>query len=131
MNDNGYIQGKIHHGGLINSKLILSLESLTKGYKKLDGHKIGIHGSSHLFDKNDDVIGGVPGLFSLENQKLWNELFETELRSRITQNKIVHNAYTGKTEFFAVIMEYYRETPVKLEIHFPEIYAILKKILPN
>lgn len=129
--DDGYVQGKVHHGGLMDSTMILSLQSLIKGFKNLDGHNVGIHEFSHLIDKNDDVIDGVPGLFSVDDQKLWNELIETELRKRIKQNKIDNYAYTGKTEFFAVIMEYYRETPEKLERHFPEIYAILQKNLPN
>ena len=97
----------------------------------MDGHNVGIHEFSHLIDKNDNVIDGVPGLFSVDDQKLWNEIIETELRKRIKQNKIDNYAYTGKTEFFAVIMEYYRETPEKLERHFPDIYAILRKNLPN
>jgi hypothetical protein len=127
--NNGSGQVNIHHGGLIDSTMFLSLDSLIQGFKKLDGQNVGIHEFSHLMDKNDDTIDGVPGLFSIENQKLWNELIETELKRLVKQGELDNYAYTGKTEFFAVIMEYYKEKPEKIERHFPEIYAILKKNL--
>jgi Mlc titration factor MtfA (ptsG expression regulator) len=131
MHNNGSGQRNIHHGGLIDSTMFLSLDSLVKGFKKLDGQNVGIHESLHLISKNDHFIDGVPGLFSIQDQKLWNELIETELIGLVKQGILDNYVYSGKTEFFAVIMKYYREKPEKIERHFPEIHAILKKNLPN
>ena len=131
MHDNRSGLGNIHHGNLTDSTLILSLDLLIQGFKKLDGQNVGINEFSYLMDKNDDAIDIVPGLFSIENQKLWNELIETELIKLIKQGELDNHTYTGKIEFFAVLMEYYREKPEKIEKLFPEIYAILKRKLLN
>lgn len=125
IDEKGNIQGKIHHGGLMDSTMILSLPSLVYGFSINDGRNVGIHEFSHLLDKEDDSIDGLPFMFSSEDRLIWSRVVERELRKKQHESKINGYAYTDKTEFFAVLMEVYHENPNRIKKRFPELYDIL------
>lgn len=123
----GPIQGKVHKGGLMDSTMIISLPSLVRGFTLNDGRNVGIHEFAHLLDKADGSIDGLPISFDSAERKLWYALVEKELRKKKPESKINIYAYTGQSEFFAVLMEVYRENPNRIEKRFPELYVILER----
>lgn len=123
--EKGNVQGKIHHGGLMDSTMILSLPSLIRGFSLNDGQNVGIHEFAHLLDKEDDNIDGLPFMFSTEDRIIWSRIVAKELRKKKAESKINGYAYTSKTEFFAVLMEVYHENPNRIKKRFPELYDIL------
>lgn len=123
--EKGNVQGKIHHGGLMDSTMILSLPSLIRGFSLNDGQNVGIHEFAHLLDKQDDNIDGLPFMFSTEDRIIWSRIVDKELRKKKAESKINGYAYTSKTEFFAVLMEVYHENPNRIKKRFPELYDVL------
>lgn len=123
--EKGNVQGKIHHGGLMDSTMILSLPSLIRGFSLNDGQNVGIHEFAHLLDKEDDNIDGLPFMFSTEDRIIWSRIVDKELRKKKAESKINGYAYTSKTEFFAVLMEVYHENPNRIKKRFPELYDVL------
>lgn len=127
----GMIQGKIHQGGLMDSTMILSLPALISGFSVLDGQNVGIHEFSHLLDKQDNEIDGLPFMFDEGNRKVWTQFVEIELKKKDHPSKIDKYAFTNDEEFFAVVMETYRELPNRLNKKYPELYQILDSYLNN
>ena len=127
----GMIQGKIHQGGLMDSTMILSLPALISGFNVLDGQNVGIHEFSHLLDKQDNEIDGLPFMFDEGNRKVWTQFVEIELKKKAHPSKIDRYAFTNDEEFFAVVMETYRELPNRLNKKYPELYQILDSYLNN
>ncbi len=127
----GMIQGKIHQGGLMDSTMILSLPALISGFNVLDGQNVGIHEFSHLLDKQDNEIDGLPFMFDEGNRKVWTQFVEIELKKKDHPSKIDKYAFTNDEEFFAVVMETYRELPNRLNKKYPELYQILDSYLNN
>lgn len=126
ISDKGHIEGKIHQGGLMDSTMILSLPSIIKGFELNDGRNVGVHEFAHLLDKEDNSIDGIPFIVSKSDRKSWASLVERELNSRKHKSKIDPYAYSSESEFFAVLMEVYRENPNRLSKKFPELYDLLK-----
>ena len=127
LNDQGVVLGKVHQGGLMDTTMILSLPALVAGYKNSkDKHNVGIHEFAHLIDKASGYIDGVPAGMDLEDRKDWVQLCKEEMQAILKGNSDI-NAYgaVNKGEFFAVIVEYYKENPKYLEKKHPELFEIL------
>lgn len=127
LNDQGVVLGKVHQGGLMDTTMILSLPALVAGYKNSkDKHNVGIHEFAHLIDKASGYIDGVPAGMDLEDRKDWVQLCKEEMQAILKGNSDI-NAYgaVNKGEFFAVIVEYYKESPKYLEKKHPELFEIL------
>lgn len=129
INGQGNIQGKVHQGGLMDSTMILSLPALIKGFKLYDSQNVGIHEFAHLLDKQDDSIDGIPFMFSEEDRKIWSMIVEREIKKKRVKTKIDAYALTNESEFFAVLMETYRENPNRVKKKYPELYRILESNL--
>lgn len=127
INEQGVVAGKVHQGGLMDTTMILSLPALIAGFKNFnDKQNVGIHEFAHLVDKASGNIDGVPAGMPKEDRKLWLQLCDEEMKAIIKgKSKINEYAATNKGEFFAVIVEYYRESPETLEKKHPEIFQIL------
>lgn len=125
----GNVLGKVHHGGLMDSTMILSLPSLIYGFSLSDSKNVGIHEFSHLLDKEDESIDGLPCMFSKEDRVIWSNIVEKELHKKHSDFKLNGYAYTDKSEFFAVLMETFRENPDRIKKKFPELYDILLSYL--
>ncbi len=133
LNQKGLVLGKVHHGGLHDSTMILSLPALKHGFmNNQDKKNVGIHEFSHLLDKSDGEINGLPFFLNPQESTLWQQCVEKEISKIKTKHSDIKSyAATNKAEFFAVIMEYFRESPEILEKKHPEIYKILHSHLPE
>ena len=131
INEKGIVQGKVHHGGLMNSTMILSLTSLINGFKLNDSINLGIHEFSHLLDKADDSIDGLPFYLSKDETLIWARIFEKELISKKGISKINPYAFKNQSEFFAVLMETYIENPIRIKKRYPELFEILERNLDS
>jgi len=129
ISNTGRVQGKVHDGGLMDSTMILSLPALVSGFKNFkDGQNVGIHEFSHLIDKSNGVIDGLPDGFNSEMTKKWNRYVDIEFE-KIEKGKSKLNSYalTNKGEFFAVLMEEFRENPVRLKKNNADLYEVINR----
>lgn len=125
----GNVLGKVHQGGLMDTTMILSLPALIHGFTNHnDKSNVGVHEFSHLIDKADGEIDGVPVGMNMAERKHWIELCTSEMAEILKGHSDI-NPYgaTNKGEFFAVIMEYYKENPVLLSRKHPELFEMLDK----
>lgn len=120
----GNILGQVHHGGLMNNTMILSREALVNGFKNTtDGRNVGIHEFSHLLDKEDGSIDGLPVGLNKDERSHWLKVFKETLNSE--EFKLDPYARTNNAEFFAVSSEIYKENPERLKRWHPELFEIL------
>lgn len=129
LNELGQVGGKVHHGGLMDKTMILSLPELIKGFQ-IDNDKknVGVHEFSHLLDKSDGAIDGIPPYMGEEDRKIWLTIMDREMERIENDNSTVPDyGAINKTEFFAVTTEYYKECPKLLKIKHPELYRVLNK----
>ncbi len=117
--------------GFMNGQMVLSRAALTHGFKnRVDGENTGIHEFVHLLDKSDGATDGVPENLLLHRYTLpWVKMMHEEMQ-RIAANKSDINPYASvnEAEFFAVVSEYFFETPAKLKDKHPQIYELLSLI---
>ncbi len=127
LNEQGLVWGKVHHGGLMDTTMILSLPALEAGFKNPhDKQHVGIHEFAHLIDKANGTIDGIPEGMNQVDRAYWLQLCEEEMKNILKGSSDIHAyATTNKGEFFAVIVEYYKESPAILEKKHPEIFRIL------
>jgi Mlc titration factor MtfA (ptsG expression regulator) len=133
LNKIGQFEGKVYHGGLMDNTMILSLPSLKSGFQiENDKKNVGVHEFAHLLDKSDGSIDGIPEFMGDEDRALWTELMDEEIR-KIKEKDSTIPAYgaTNHGEFFAVIMEYYRECPSLLKIKHRPLFDVLEKHLAD
>ncbi len=126
----GAIQGMVG-SGYMEGKMILSKPALRLGFEIANDKKnVGIHEFIHLIDKTDGQTDGIPEILLDKQYSIpWINLMQKEI-DRIHNIKSDVNPYGGvnKTEFFAVIGEYFFEKPALLKRKHPEIYQYLEKI---
>jgi hypothetical protein len=127
LNKRGIVNGKVHHGGLMNNTMILSLPALETGFQiDNDKQNVGIHEFSHLLDKSDGKIDGIPEYLGEEDKKIWVGLMK-EAMDNIKANESSIPAYggTSEAEFFAVVTTYYKECPSLLKIKNRPLFEFL------
>lgn len=130
LNKTGIVQGKVHHGGLMNNTMILSLPALIAGFQ-IDNDKknVGVHEFAHLLDKSDGSVDGVLPHMGEEERKLWIKLVDKEIENiKKDKSNIPEYAAKNRAEFFAVSLEYFKERPKLLKIKHPELYGALSKL---
>ncbi len=117
--------------GYMEGKMILSKQSLRNGFKnETDKKNTAIHEFVHLIDKSDGAVDGVPELLLAKQYTIpWIDLIKQEI-DKIYDGKSDINPYgaTNKSEFFAVISEYFFERPRLLQSKHPELYEMLEMI---
>ncbi|HLV43149.1 MAG TPA: M90 family metallopeptidase [Brumimicrobium sp.] len=127
LNKYGVVNGKVHHGGLMNNTIILSLPALIKGFQ-IDNDKknVGIHEFSHLLDKADGAMDGIPEYLGEEDKKIWVQLMK-EAMDKIHAGKSTIPEYggTSEAEFFAVVTTYYKECPSLLKVKNRSLFEFL------
>ena len=116
---------------LLNGKMILSKRALRHGFSnESDKKNTAIHEFVHLIDKADGTIDGIPSAL-LEKQYTipWIDLIQQKI-DEIYDGKSDINPYgaTNKSEFFAVISEYFFERPKLLKAKHPKLYELLEEI---
>ena len=117
--------------GAMNRIMILSKPDLLLGFKQYShGHNVGIHEFTHLLDKSDGTVDGVPEVV-LPGRAIrpWLKLVQSEM-TKIRKGHSDINPYglTNEAEFFAVVSEYFFEKPVKMKQKHPALYEMLKQI---
>ena len=117
--------------GAMNHVMILSQHELRQAsINKTGKTNTAIHEFVHLVDKTDGSIDGVPE-FILQRKYIlpWLELMRKEI-GLIMKDRSDINPYgaTNEAEFFAVVSEYFFESPKLFEEKHPELYNLLTKI---
>lgn len=116
--------------GVMNRKMILSLEALRYGFSESAASNTAIHEFVHLIDKADGEVDGVPEY--LIPQKLiqpWiSEMHATIEKIRNDDSDIRDYAGVNEAEFLAVVSEYFFQKPELLQEDHPELFKLLNKI---
>ena len=117
--------------GYMNGKMILSKHALRQGFTiQNDNSNTAIHEFVHLLDKSDGAVDGVPeNLLAHQYTIPWIDLMHQQIEA-IKRNESDINPYaaTSKSEFFAVVSEYFFERPDLLKTKHPELYHYLDRI---
>lgn len=129
-NSNGRIAGMVGTG-YMEGKMILSKNALRLGFKnESDKKNTAIHEFVHLIDKADGTIDGLPSILLEKQYALpWFDLIQKKIDEIYDGNSDI-NPYgaTNKSEFFAVISEYFFERPKLLKQKHPKLYLLLEEI---
>lgn len=119
--------------GLLDGVVVLSLPELLAGFAPGAGHHhVGIHEFAHLIDQADGAIDGVPALLPRACLEPWTRLVHEHLELHAGQGPeetgIPAYGYTSPSEFFAVVSEYFFQSPQELAQRDPSLYALLETI---
>jgi len=118
--------------GAMNRQMILSKPSLRSSFSSdNDGHNTVIHEFTHLLDKADGSVDGVPEYMLSKPYIIpWvKEIHDTiqEMRQGEINDINLYGA-TNPAEFFAVVSEYFFEKPEQLKENHPELYNMLERM---
>lgn len=117
--------------GAMQDVMIITKWQLRQGFiNNNDAHNTAIHEFVHLIDKMDGTMDGVPEIIL---ERKYTERWRNLMDSTIWQMKnfgsdIDRYGATNRTEFFAVISEYFFEQPGLLKTNHPDLYEMLVRI---
>jgi Mlc titration factor MtfA (ptsG expression regulator) len=117
--------------GAMNRMMILSKPELLQGFRLAqDGKNVGIHEFTHLIDKSDGSVDGIPSVhLSRSAIAPWLKLIHQEMEKiRVGHSDINPYGLKNEAEFFAVVSEYFFENPDKMKRKHPELYAMLQQV---
>jgi len=117
--------------GAMNRMMILSKPELLQGFRLgQDRHNVGIHEFTHLLDKSDGAVDGVPSIGLPPSAVTpWLKLIHQEMGNiRAGHSDINPYGLKNEAEFFAVASEYFFENPEKMKRKHPELYAMLERV---
>jgi MtfA peptidase len=122
--------GMVGASGFFDGVMILSKPELYAGFAEGAGkHHVGIHEFAHLIDQNDGAIDGVPASLPRECLRPWTTLVHEHLSQHTERDAgIPAYGYTNEAEFFAVVSEYFFQSPDELAKRDPELSALLERI---
>ena len=123
-------QGMVGATGLFDGVMILSRPELFAGFAEGAGkHHVGIHEFAHLIDQTNGAIDGVPATLPRECLRPWTTLVHEHLAHRAGNKAgIPTYGYTNEAEFFAVVSEYFFQSPAEMAERDPPLYALLQRI---
>ncbi|MDB5256044.1 MAG: hypothetical protein JWM14_739 [Chitinophagaceae bacterium] len=124
------ISGMVGSGPL-SQVVMLSKPDLISGFQsKKRHHNVGIHEFTHLLDKTDGIVDGVPEhLMEKKNIDPWLSEMHKEVRKiRAGASDISPYALTNDAEFLAVASEYFFVAPSEFKKKHPELLTYLQKI---
>jgi len=117
--------------GYMEGKMLLSKKALRHGFRnETDKRNTAIHEFIHLIDKADGVMDGIPSILLEKQYALpWFDMIDKEME-KIQEGDSDIRPYGARSriEFFAVLSEYFFETPQLLKQKHPHLYEILEKI---
>lgn len=116
--------------GYMNGKLLLSRQALRQGFKNAGRSNVGIHEFTHLLDKADGNVDGIPEYFIGQQYLIpWVEMMRTEMAAiEAGESDIDDYATTNKAEFFAVVAEYFFNRPAAFANEHPRLFALCERI---
>lgn len=124
------ISGMVGSGPL-SQVVMLSKPDLISGFKSKKRHSnVGIHEFTHLLDKTDGTVDGIPEhLLDKKTIDPWvSEMHKEVRRIREGASDISPYALTNDAEFLAVASEYFFVAPSEFKKKHPELLAYLQKI---
>ncbi len=117
--------------GAMQHIMIITKWQLRQGFiNNHDAHNTAIHEFVHLIDKMDGTMDGVPEII-LERKYIaqWKNIIDSTIwQMKNYGSDIDMYGATNRTEFFAVISEYFFEQPELLNANHPELYEMLERI---
>ena len=117
--------------GAMNRMMILSKPELLQGFRLAQDRKnVGIHEFTHLLDKSDGAVDGVPSIHLPRSAVVpWLKLIHQEMEKiRAGHSDVNPYGLKNEAEFFAVVSEYFFENPDKMKRKHSELYAMLERI---
>lgn len=117
--------------GVYKNKMLLSKPALQLGFEnKTDKANTAIHEFAHLVDAADGDTDGVPEILLNKKYVLpWINLIHAEMeKMKDKQSDINPYGYTNKSEFFAVVAEYFFERPDLFEDEHPEMFKMMQQV---
>ncbi len=124
------ISGMVGEGPL-SQVVMLSKPDLISGFQNKKRHSnVGIHEFTHLLDKTDGHVDGMPeALLERSYLKPWLMEMNKELQKiRSGSSDISPYALTNDAEFLAVASEYFFVAPSEFKKKHPELLTYLQKI---
>ncbi|HLT36968.1 MAG TPA: M90 family metallopeptidase [Enhygromyxa sp.] len=119
------IAGMVHYQGPI----LYSERDLRMGFRRHDGHNVGLHELAHVLDLADGHADGVPIGASWASSAPWVAIVGdrlAKLRADRYPNVLRDYAATNEAELFAVAVEAFFEKPHALRDKDPELYGMLR-----
>lgn len=119
------ISGMVHYQGPI----LYSERDLRMGFRRQDGHNVGLHELAHVLDLADGHADGVPIGAGWASSAPWVEIVGDrlkKLRADRYPNVLRDYAATNEAELFAVAVEAFFERPHALRDKDPELYGMLR-----
>lgn len=117
--------------GAMQRMMILSKPALHFGFNNENGKEnTGIHEFVHLLDKEDGDVDGLPeALLNKKYNTQWLELVNKNIYEIVNYYSDI-NSYgaTNKAEFFAVVSEYFFNSPQLFKENHPELYELMIKM---
>lgn len=115
---------------MLDGVMILSKPELLAGFSASAGkHNVGIHEFAHLIDQSDGAIDGIPATLPRDCLRPWTTLVHEHLAHHAGQDAgIPAYGYTNEAEFFAVVSEYFFQSPAELAERDPELYRLLGRV---
>lgn len=114
--------------GFLNYTVLLSRRDLLAGFSGMRTRRnVGIHEFVHLLDKADGAIDGVPAIL-MDHASIpsWLELVGKEMNDiERGRSDIDPYALTDQGEFFAVVCEYFFNSPERCRENHPELFDAL------
>lgn len=125
-----FITGMVGTGSM-SGRMVLSKTALHYGFgNSKDKRNVGIHEFVHLVDMADGECDGYPERLKEHAFSIpWFELVDKKIK-QIDKGKSNIDDYggTNRSEFFAVVSEYFFERPAMLARKHPELFAALNGI---
>jgi MtfA peptidase len=120
--------GMVGTQGTFGGLMVLSKRDLLRGFEiHGDKHNVGIHEFAHLLDKADGAVDGIPPL-PADCVGPWQDIVREKLsRQYDDYSDIPEYGFTNEQEFFAVVSEYFFESPKQLAEKHPELYKLLER----
>ena len=125
-----HISGMVGEGPLSQVVMLSKTHLISDFEHRNQHHNVGIHEFTHLLDKTDGIVDGIPeNLLEKKNRDPWlNEMHKEVQKIRAGSSDISPYALTNDAEFFAVASEYFFVSPVEFKKKHPELLAYLQKI---
>lgn len=124
-NEDPTIAGMVH----LQGPILYSERDLRLGFRRHDGHNVGLHELAHTLDLADGHADGVPIGAGWASNAPWVSIISdrlAKLRAHRYPNVLRDYAATNEAELFAVAVEAFFERPHQLREKDPELYGMLR-----
>jgi len=124
LSEEARVAGQVHQQGPI----IFSARDLRLGFRREEGHNVGIHELAHVLDMQDGHADGVPVDADFTADAPWVTVVTDRLQ-RLRKGRpspLRDYGAINEAELFAVAVETFFEKPVELARRDPELFELLK-----